>query len=81
MERSSVRNKLVCIQCGCVEDIDYAVMRSMEEFQLLFQEQKITSNGVYEWCGEYIKKTIRRILMKNFNLMNHSKHSYFVDTK
>jgi hypothetical protein len=78
MVGSSVNNKLICSECGCLESIDSAIMRSVGEFQFLFPERKITTNGVYEWCGGIIsKKGIRRILNKNFNLQGYGKYSYF----
>ena len=36
---------LICETCGNVE------IQSVEEFKLLFPGRKITTNGVYEWCG------------------------------
>ena len=70
---------LVCNGCGCKEDIESAVMRSAEEFKLLFPERKITTNAIHAWCKVIdSKKTIRRILMKNFKLMFQGKLSYYV---
>ena len=80
MELSTIKNKLICKKCSHIEDIDDAVMSNVEQFQLLFPESRITTNGIHEWCGEIVsKKTIRRILSKNFKLMNQSKLSYFID--
>jgi hypothetical protein len=77
---SAIRGKLTCQKCGQIEDVDDAVMRNVKQFQLLFPERRITTNGIHEWCGEIVsKKTIRRILSKNFKLMNQSKLSYFID--
>lgn len=80
MELTDIRNKLICQKCDQVEDVDHAVFRSVKQFQLLFPERKITTNGIHEWCGVIeSKKSIRRILMKNFSHINHTKFSYFVD--
>lgn len=77
---STIRNKLICQKCGQIEDVDDAVMRNVKQFQLLFPERKITTNGVHQWCGVIeSKKTIRRILMKNFNHIKHTRFSYFAD--
>lgn len=82
MSASSVRNQLICYQCGRVESIDSAVMRSVEELKLLFHDRKITTRGIYEWCGEVIsKKSIWRILSDNFQVINQGKHSYFIHPK
>ncbi len=72
------KDKLECLECGCVEAADLAVLRSVEEFKLLFPDKKITTHSIYEWCGVIkSKKTIRRILSKNFKLYGHGKSSHY----
>lgn len=69
---------LKCKNCGFVEDVKAAVLRSVKEFTLLFPDRKITTNDIYEWCGGIkSKKAIRRILAKNFELVRHSRSSYY----
>ncbi|WP_442598691.1 nuclease-related domain-containing protein [Neobacillus sp. D3-1R] len=69
---------VVCSDCGGVELISAAVMRSVEELRLLFPERKITTNLVHEWCGVVeSKKRIRRILHKNFTSSGVRQWSYF----
>jgi hypothetical protein len=71
--------KLVCDKCGSVEDLDATVLRSVEEYVFLFPERRITTEGIFEWCGGVVsKKVIRKILMKNFKLLKLGKHSYYV---
>ncbi|MFF2448964.1 nuclease-related domain-containing protein [Neobacillus sp. NPDC058068] len=71
--------KLVCDDCGSVEEIDAAVLRRVGELKLLFTGRKITTNGVWEWCGGICsKKTIKRILKNNFITMGKKKYTYFV---
>lgn len=54
------------------------LLRSIEEFKLLFPEKTITTNGIFEWYGVIeSKKTIRRVLKKNYKIMFHSTRSYF----
>lgn len=70
---------LVCSQCGCKEDVESAILRSVKEFKLLFPDRKITTNGIYDWCGGVkSKKTIRRILSKHYKLVGHGKSSNYV---
>jgi hypothetical protein len=46
-----------------------AVIRSVEEFKLLFPSKLITTNDIHEWCKVVeSKRRIRRILGKNFNV-------------
>jgi Nuclease-related domain len=73
-------DKVVCDDCGEEEVLDAAVLRSVRELMMLFPGMKITSNLVYEWCGGVVsKRTIRRILKKNFQLIRKSKYSYYVE--
>ncbi len=75
---SIFEKKLVCKSCSNQEDIDSAVLRSIKEFQLLFSERKITTNAIHEWCKVIeSRKTIRRILRRNFNHIKHARFSYF----
>ncbi|WP_066063913.1 nuclease-related domain-containing protein [Neobacillus soli] len=71
--------KLVCEKCGCEEDIESAVLRSVKELKLLFPDRKITTNGIYEWCNVIAsKKIIRRILMANLTSVGMRHLRYFV---
>ena len=71
-------NKCECNQCGHVEGLESALLRSVGELKLLFPDMKITTNGVYEWCGVIeSKKRIRRILKKNFIAVGERHTRYF----
>jgi hypothetical protein len=72
------KHKLVCDKCGYEEDVESAVLRSVDELLLLFPDRKITTNAVYDWCKIIPKKTIRRILLKNFTHTGHSSSFYFI---
>lgn len=70
--------KCVCGECGHEEKVDSAVMRSVWEFKLLFPDEKITSNGVYEWCGVVESQwKIRKILKKNFKVVGVHQWTYY----
>ncbi|HLO12602.1 MAG TPA: nuclease-related domain-containing protein [Pseudoneobacillus sp.] len=72
-------NTLKCCRCNSEEDVTTAVLRSVEEFVLLFPDKKITTNAIHEWCKVIeSKKTIRRILMKKYKPMGYGKHYYFI---
>ncbi|WP_077618908.1 nuclease-related domain-containing protein [Bacillus sinesaloumensis] len=76
------RQTLVCKKCGFVEDKETAVLRSIEEFKLLFPDKQITVNIIHEWCKVIkSKKTIQKVLTKNFDLILSGKGSYYVDKK
>ncbi|MCD8511365.1 MAG: hypothetical protein LRY73_16890 [Bacillus sp. (in: Bacteria)] len=67
-----------CSKCGVVEDIETIVLRSVREFHMLFPDEKITTKGIYEWCGWVISvNVIRRILKKHFKHIVISNASFF----
>jgi hypothetical protein len=71
------KNILICDKCGCIEDVESAVLRNVEELILLFPDRRITTNTVHEWCNIIPQKTIRRILIKNFKYAGHSSSFHF----
>jgi hypothetical protein len=72
----------VCDCCGNKETIQAAVVRSVEELRFLFPQVKITTNLVHDWCAIIeSRKTIRKILHSNYQIVGHSRYSYFIDKK
>ncbi|MGX6442892.1 hypothetical protein ACWM35_06630 [Neobacillus sp. K501] len=70
---------IVCETCGCVEKIDDAVVRTVEELKLLCPEMKITTQVVYEWCKVLeSKKQIRRILKENYQVIGKNHYSQYI---
>lgn len=68
----------VCKECGYEEIVATAVMRNVNEFKLLFPDQKITTNIIYDWCQMVNSKTrIKRILEKNFTKVGVHQWSYY----
>ncbi|RWR05132.1 nuclease-related domain-containing protein [Siminovitchia fortis] len=73
---------IICGKCGKEEAADSAVIRTLKEFQLLFPEEKVTTNRVYYWCGEiFSKKTVRRVLGRNFVLKGGGGSAHYVDLR
>lgn len=72
------QNKLTCPNCGSWEDKETAVIRSIEEFEHLFPDLKITVSSIFEWC-KVIKstKTIRKILSNKYHLIHARRSSYY----
>lgn len=78
---SLVGRSIVCEQCGNDECVDNAVLRSIEEFKLLFPDRKLTTNDIFEWCKVVrSKKTIRRVLSNNFEYIKQGNFSYYKST-
>ncbi|MGX6442505.1 nuclease-related domain-containing protein [Neobacillus sp. K501] len=69
---------LVCSNCGCVEKIEDAVVRSVEELKLLFPDMRITTKLVYEWCKIFSsKRMISRILKLHYSAVGMKNHRYY----
>jgi hypothetical protein len=69
---------LMCESCGCMENLDSAVMRSAGDFKLLFPDLKVTTRVIEDWCGGiYSSKIIRRILVQNLKLKGYGRWTYF----
>jgi hypothetical protein len=69
---------LICGDCGAHEDLDLLVLRMVNEYNILFPDKKITTQGIYEWCGGVIsRKTIRRVLKDNFKGVGKSNSYHY----
>ncbi|GGB40003.1 hypothetical protein GCM10011409_16920 [Lentibacillus populi] len=72
------KRKCICHECGNGEPVTDAVMRSVKEFKILFPNEKITTNIIHDWCQVVqSKKTIRRILATNFNIVGVHQWTYY----
>lgn len=74
------RSRLTCNTCGCVEEVEIALLRCVEELKILFPEKKITTSCLFEWCGGGIvsAKLIRRVLNKNFAIIGKNRFAHFM---
>lgn len=60
---------LVCRDCGSKELVESTVIRTVEEFRLLFPDRAIKTSIIKEWCVVIQNdKRIRRILAKHLNI-------------
>jgi hypothetical protein len=71
-------HSLVCRYCGFIEKVSSGVLRSVEEFILLFPERKITTKAIMDWC-QIIKsnKTICNILSRNYRSIGQGRTTYY----
>ncbi|MEH7418933.1 hypothetical protein V7266_27260 [Neobacillus drentensis] len=68
-----------CQVCGHYEGLDSAVLRAVGEIKLLYPNEKITTNLVFEWCNGIIsKQPIGRILRQNFCAHGIKKYTYYI---
>ncbi|WP_343076290.1 nuclease-related domain-containing protein [Pullulanibacillus sp. KACC 23026] len=70
-------NKCICQECGFVEPLTSAVLRSVDEFKLLFPDKKITTTNIFDWCKVVSKERIGKILRANFNIVGSHQWAYY----
>ncbi|WP_102261294.1 nuclease-related domain-containing protein [Mesobacillus jeotgali] len=63
------QKRVLCGHCDTWESIDSLVIQSLESFQFLFPDQKITTTTIYDWTnGDLPKKSIRRVLKSKLSI-------------
>lgn len=73
------RYNLKCKKCQNKIKIENAILQSVTEYNHLFPNENITTNTIYKWCNIIkSKKTIRRILSKNFKKVGYGRHAYYI---
>ncbi|WP_339149364.1 MULTISPECIES: hypothetical protein [unclassified Sutcliffiella] len=78
---SKDRKVIVCSLCSFKEKFVNTVLRTINEFEILFPGQKVTSKIIHDWCGDLITiRSIQRILVKHFRQVGHGKSSQYVRT-
>ncbi|RIW29619.1 NERD domain-containing protein [Bacillus salacetis] len=74
------RAVLVCSFCGGNETAHSAVLRTIEEFKLLFPDVRITVSQIHDWCKIVKgKKTVRKILEEEYLLKNQGRSSFYIE--
>jgi Nuclease-related domain len=75
------RTHCVCRECGFEEVTTNTIMRSIEEFKLLFPNRKVTTNVIHDWCKIIeSKKRIHRVLEKNYKIVGSNRWSFYEET-
>jgi hypothetical protein len=60
------------------ENTKSALIRNVKEYTVLYPQEKLSTNIVYEWCGGvFPKKTIRQVLKGNFIVSGYGQWSYY----
>ncbi|MBT2643723.1 NERD domain-containing protein [Bacillus sp. ISL-41] len=69
---------LTCKKCGRHENTKEALSRSIEDHRILSPTKKISTNTIYEWCGEILPKpVIRQVLKENYSVSGYGQWSYY----
>lgn len=72
------RQYLICSDCQKVERLASAIKRTLDEFRLLFPNEKLSLKTARTWCGpEWTDTRIRRVLRNNYTLHHSGRSSYY----
>lgn len=70
--------RCICQECGHEERVTSSILRNVMEFQLLFPNEKITTNIIHDWSnGIFSKKRIRNILGEYFKIVGVHQWTYY----
>lgn len=74
-----VKRKCVCGVCNFKESVTEAVLRTIEEYKILFPDRRLTTKEIREWCKIVDSWfTIRRILSQNYKAVSSGRWTYYV---
>lgn len=69
-----------CGHCGLEENIKNGILRSTEEYKILFPDRKVTTHAIYEWCAmQGDRKRVARTLATHYKRVGHGKSSNYID--
>lgn len=69
---------VICEDCGKRDRFTNAIIRSVNEFTILFPEEKITTNIICDWCKvEKDKRRVRRVLQKHFKVVGVNQWTHY----
>ncbi|WHX39374.1 hypothetical protein QNH36_17075 [Mesobacillus sp. AQ2] len=55
-----------------------ALVQSIEDYQVLYPSEKLSTNTIYEWTGDlFPKRTIRQTLKENLIVSGYGQWSYY----
>src|SRR5699024_565220 len=78
MMKRKTKYKMQCVICLKQESIESAVLRLAVEWNVLFEDWKITTSALSHFCAEELPpKTIRRILKQYLHKHSKNRGMYF----
>lgn len=70
---------LLCKKCGAREGLHAGIMRTIEEYRLLFPLRKITVSACNEWCGLNMNRLrMQKILKEHLVMVKGGKSTYYL---
>ena len=73
---SFIGHYMHCPACGERMNVKRLIKNGIDDFRILFPEQKVTTNRLSDWCGSGDKDRIYRVLKENYQAKgnNHGRH-------
>lgn len=76
------RNNFICSNCERTVSATDVVLHSIAQYHLLFPEEKITTNNIFKWCGQYFfKNYIRKVLANHLIANLTGRHTHYLYKK
>lgn len=67
-----------CQTCGERMNVKKAIKKNIDDFRLLFPDEKVTTNRMLDWCGSGDKDRIYRILRESYRPRGNAHGRYYV---
>jgi len=68
----------ICSLCSYTELVSTSILRSINEFKILFPNAPITTSAIYDFCKIISsRKRINRVLVKNFHMVGSRKIAHY----
>jgi hypothetical protein len=67
-----------CQTCGERMNVKKAIKKNIEDFRLLFPDEKLTTNRMLDWCGSGDKDRIYRILRESYQPKGNAHGRYYI---
>lgn len=75
---SFIGHYMRCQTCGERINVKKAIKNNIDDFRILFPNQKVTTNRMSDWCGSGDKDRIYRVLVENYLPKGKNHGRYYV---
>lgn len=77
-EVTVTRKKSYCSRCRSKLPLEETILYHIEEFKLLFPDEKMTVHLLYEWCGKKVSpRRLRTVCNKHYTKVGTTSNSYY----
>jgi len=69
----------ICQECSHVSEIAQTILHTIQHFNLLFPEDKLTVSKIHNWCGETVhREAIKKVLNTSFTSIGTKRGTYYI---